>query len=251
MPEVSIRIVVNEIGVWHANCFSVSCIDSTTNRKDLKMKTYLLTFVLASLALATGDSATILSHSGETDSGDMFSQTYAFPQIVSAYGFQLDEVADDFILTENNNLWKIVIWTCYTGTQPLPGYFTLEILLDNGDVDPSTASTIWQEWLPCTRVDTGDNYISRDIYETAFFPSSPPALEAGQRYWLSVHIPTGYAAPSVMVKNNDFGSIVWVKGTSWHTAEEQFGHTTDMFFDLYSVPSSLERVSWAFVKSSF
>ncbi len=215
------------------------------------MKTYLLTFVLASLALATGDSATILSHFGETDSGDMFSQTYAFPQIVSAYGFQLDAVADDFILTENNNLWKIVIWTCYAGTQPLPDYFTLEILLDNGDIDPSTASTIWQESLTCNRVDTGDNFIGRDIYETTFFPDILPSLVAGQRYWLSVHIPTGYAAPSVMMKNNEFGSIAWVKGTFWSTAEEQFGHTTDMFFDLYSVPSSLERVSWASVKSSF
>lgn len=215
------------------------------------MKTYLLTLTLASLALATGHSGMLSSPLGGTDGGDMFSQTYTFPQIVSAYGFQLDEVADDFILTENNNLWKIVIWTCYTGTQPLPDCFTLEILLDNGDIDPSTASTIWQEYLPCTRVDTGDNYIGRDVYETTFFPGAQPSLVAGQRYWLSVHIPTGYAASSIMVKSNEFDSIVWVKTSTWNSAEEQFGHTTDMFFDLYSVPSSLERMSWASVKSSF
>ncbi len=209
------------------------------------MKTYLLTFVLASLALATGHSAMVSSLPGGTDSGDMFSQTYSFPQIVSAYGDPLHEVADDFILSENNNLWKIVIWTRYTGSQSLPEHFTLEILLDNGDVDPSTASTIWQEWLPCTRT---DNYVGYDIYETVFFPSVPPALESGQRYWLSVHIPSGI---SVMVKDNEFGSIVWVKDAFWRTAEEKYGHTTDMFFDLYSVPSSLDRVSWASVKSSF
>lgn len=239
------------IEVWHVNCFSVSCVDSTTNRKDFEMKTYLLTLGLASLALATGHSAMVSSNSGGTDSGDMFSQTYDFSQIVSAYGDPLDAVADDFILSENNNLWKIVIWTCYSGSQQLPENFALEVLRDNGDIDPSTASPIWQEYLSCTRTDTGDNYNYRDIYETVFFPSSPPALEAGQRYWLSVHIPSGYAAPFVMVKNNEFGSIVWVKGAFWRDAEEQFGHTTDMFFDLYSVPSSLERVSWASVKSSF
>lgn len=239
------------IEVWHVNCFSVGCVDSTANRKDFEMKTCLLTLALASLALATGHSVMVSSHSGGTDSGDMFSQTYDFSQIVSAYGDPLDEVADDFILSENNNLWKIVIWTCYTGSQPLPEHFTLEVLLDNGDISPSTASTVWQEWLPCTRTDTGDNYVGRDIYETVFFPSVPPALETGQRYWLSVHIPSGYAFTSVMVKDNEFGSIVWVEDAFWSTAEEKFGHTTDMFFDLYSVPSSLERVSWASVKSSF
>ncbi|MCK5130777.1 MAG: hypothetical protein KAR40_01325 [Candidatus Sabulitectum sp.] len=215
------------------------------------MKTYLLSLIFTSLVLATGDSAVISSPMGGADQGDLFNQTYSFPQIVSAYGDPLNRIADDFILSANNSLWKIVIWTCYNGTQPLPDHFALEILLDNGDVDPSTASPIWQEWLPCTRVDTGDNFIGRDIYETVFFASSPPALEAGERYWLSVQIPSGYAAPYVMVKNNEFDSVVWVKESSWKTSEEQFGHTTDMFFDLYSVSSSMEGISWASVKTSF
>lgn len=215
------------------------------------MKTCLLTLGLASLALATGNSAMVSSHSGGTDAGDMFSQTYNFSQIVSAYGDPLDHVADDFILTQNDNLWKIVIWTCYNGSQPLPEYFALKVLRDNGDITPSTASQIWYEYLPCTRVDTGDNFVGRDIYETTFFVSNPPALVAGQRYWLDVQIPSGYASPFVMVKENEFGSIVWVKETSWQSVEDRFGHTTDMFFDLYSVPCSLERVTWASVKSTF
>ena len=215
------------------------------------MKTCLTTLTLLSLSLAAGHSTVISAPSGGTDAGDMFSQTYNFPGIVSAYGDPLNEVADDFILSENNNLWKIVIWTCYSGSQPLPENFFLEVLLDNGDIDPSTASPIWQEYLPCTRTDTGDCFVGRHIYETVFFPANPPALAAGQRYWLVVHIPSGYAAPFVMVKDNEFDSIVWVKESTWSTAEERFGHTTDMFFDLYSVPSSLERVSWASVKSSF
>lgn len=215
------------------------------------MKTFLLTMALASMALATGNSAMLSSHSGGTDSGDMFSQPYDFSQIVSAYGDPLNRVADDFILTADNNLCQIVIWTCYAGTQPLPDYFTIEILLDNGDVDPSTASSIWQEWLPCTRTDTGDNWVGRDIYETVFFPSNPPALEAGERYWLNVQIPSGYAAPYVMVKDNEFGSMVWVKDTFWSTSEDKYGQTTDMFFELYSTSSSMERMSWASVKSSF
>jgi hypothetical protein len=172
------------------------------------MKSYFIAFTLASLALATGHSAMVSLPSGETDGGNMFSQTYSYSALVSAYGGMLNEVADDFILTENNNLWKIVIWTCYSGTQPLPDHFTLKILQDNGDIDPSTAATIWQEWLPCTRTDTGDTFVGRKIYETVFFTTTPPALTAGQRYWLSVHITKGYAPPFVMVKNNEFGSIV-------------------------------------------
>jgi len=243
--------VHSDIEVWHAYCIPVGCVDSTTNRKDIEMKTYLLTFILASLAMATGHSAMVSLPSGGTDGGDMFGQSYSYPAVVSAYGDPLDEVADDFVLSENGNLWKIVIWTCYTGTQPLPDHFTLKVLQDNGDTDPSTAATIWQEYLPCTRTDTGDTFIGRKIYETVFYTTTPPALTAGQRYWLSVHIPSGFAAPYVMVKNNEFGSVVWVKESMWESVEDRFNDTTDMFFDLYSVPSSLERTSWASVKASF
>lgn len=251
MWNTSILFVHSDIEVWHAYCIPVGCVDSTTNRKDIEMKTYLLTFILASLAMATGHSAMVSLPSGGTDGGDMFGQSYSYPAVVSAYGDPLDEVADDFVLSENGNLWKIVIWTCYTGTQPLPDHFTLKVLQDNGDTDPSTAATIWQEYLPCTRTDTGDTFIGRKIYETVFYTTTPPALTAGQRYWLSVHIPSGFAAPYVMVKNNEFGSVVWVKESMWESVEDRFNDTTDMFFDLYSVPSSLERTSWASVKASF
>ena len=196
-----------------------------------------------------------------------YSQTWDVDEAfhgISVYAAGDRWLCDDFILGGNFEIDEIVVWLIYPDTLTVPATeMNLMILEDVGDVDPNTASLVYDGVLvPSVSIDTGDIYhsessgIDYNVWETTstLVPGSYPSLSTGVTYWLCVQ---AYVEDNcfTMVSVNYIGSNCWFNdgsGLYIDTAEHpSLMYDTDMFFDLYGTEASLESSTWARIKTDF
>lgn len=192
----------------------------------------------------------------------LYAQTYINDD--SLHGFAWGQECDDFELTSDAAVDKVVIWVCSVDIAMNPmeplGNCDIAFIQDIGDEDPNTATPVWSGTSTTTYIDTGDGFAggTMPIYELTCTLSSSVNLTAGVRYWLVVtqlyaaddyrfYSCVTYLTPIIFTQT-------WLNdgGIPWETGLSQFGHEADMFFDLYGVPSgALDNSTWGNIKSVF
>lgn len=175
----------------------------------------------------------------------LFSQTYSFVSVDKS--LQSQGLCDDFIPAFDGYIGEVDLWMQFLGG--VPSSLTMTIGEDLGAIDPNTAPTLFTGVVPVSYDLTGDVYQGNSVYRvTCSLPSAVP-VETGKRYWLKVTMPVlgFWLGQQPLV----FGSSMWARtGSTWQTSQNAFGYDVDSFFNIYT-PVSLERNSWASIKSSF
>jgi len=180
------------------------------------------------------------------DTGDaLFLQSYSFPDLDK--GIQAVSVCDDFIPVVSGNAQFINIWMALLSGQP--EHLTIAIEQDGGSINPNFTFYVYSGLVSVVFTDTGDVYSGQPVYKASMVIPSGVSLVAGNRYWLEISLPVGgyWLAQQPLV----FGSTMWVfNSDGWIPTDQIVGYEVDSFFEIY-MPVSLERNSWASIKSSF
>ncbi len=226
------------------------------------MKFFVLCLTLcAALAFADVSELGALHSAGEIPpaaSDDIvFAQTYVYANITN--GIRLTAYpcywADDFVLAANADIQNIRFWIVYNGGTA-PTTYDLAFSLDNGDSDPSTATTVWsQSAVPATLVDTGDDQWGLDIYEVTCAVVAPfPSLLSGERYWLECLFQSDIITNDfILMQNLVYPSAFYLStdAVSWTRIDDYGQPESDVFFELYNTPVALQRNTWGTIKSIF
>ncbi len=165
-----------------------------------------------------------------------------------------DSFCDDFILDNPASLSdSIVVWMCFSGS-PVAD-LDLSIGTDDGSGDPNNATIIFDENLPCTCIDTGDqtSYTGSHIYKVVLDLSSitsPPSLDANQLYWL--YVDEEYQSDYLLMGPVHYGSCAWGWAYGSYIPIDSYFDPLDIYVLMYgTASSSLDRSSWGNIKTLF
>ena len=223
------------------------------------MKLLVLCLTLfAAMAIAEGPVELGALHPYETGTVNtdaiVFSQTYSYAALLNGLRHNVagGGIADDFILSSAASIQNIRFWIVYTSGSA-PTSYDLVISQDNGDSDPNTATTVWNENVPCTVVDTGDTNWGFIIWEiTCAIPMDAyPSLSAGPRYWLEIVFSNPSPTDYVLVEAPVFGQLCYTGGVPDWARCDTWTDPCDVFFELYDTPVALDRSTWADIKTIF
>ncbi|MEA3266614.1 MAG: hypothetical protein U9P42_06700 [Candidatus Fermentibacteria bacterium] len=217
---------------------------------------FIVLLIVAVFAFGANDDLGAIHPSGPTGAGtdaDVYSQTYDFGLVLNGYSNYTGRyVADDFELTDDYDVRTIDVWMIFTGAQATA--MNLSILSDNaGDSDPSTATEIWAEAVPCVNTDTGDDNWGYDIWHTSCTVNTDiyPELDAGQHYYFVTQGETGDNC-FIIVSENYVADLCWYNdGSGWVRSDAAFGENSDLFFDFYGELTAIESMTWGSVKALF
>ncbi len=230
------------------------------------MKMYVFALVII-VAIAFGNDIVINGANNTEGSGPVSIDGLAYSQTwdvnnathgVSIYGAGDRWACDDFILTGDWTLNQVEVWMIWLGE--MGESMNIVFSEDDGSLDPNNATDVWSEAVPCDNV-FADEWESSggtlyDIYKTTCTINADayPSLSDGVTYWMEVQADVVDNC-FVMLYDDPIGSTVWYNDGSglWVSTVDHpdMGWATDMFFDLFGNPLSLESGTWADIKTLF